>query len=142
MKHSLSSANTLQLVLFLEKKVQNCSDLKLYAVETFSRALTQNNHELAFHLFLKYKFVCFTDEFVDFCKEKISRAMAENNQELLAHLLSKCKFMDFCKERVFSSTERIKLVIDQTGCTEQEAIVALNLQNNDVVSAIMQLTPD
>jgi nascent polypeptide-associated complex subunit alpha len=34
----------------------------------------------------------------------------------------------------------VQLVIDQAGCTRDEAIKALKEHNNDVVNAIMQLT--
>jgi hypothetical protein len=53
------------------------------------------------------------------------------------------EFITFCQENdlVFNvSSYHVKLVMEQTNCSKDEAIAALNLKNGDVVDAIIHLT--
>lgn len=59
------------------------------------------------------------------------------------YYIADTQFITFCQENDITVNvwnEHIRLVIEQTDCTKEEAITALKLTNDDVVNAIMYLT--
>ena len=69
-KHSLAHTDSLPLFIFLEKRVRDSSDVRLYAIDMFIRSILNENYELTLYLFGKYRFSCATSGFSAFCVEK------------------------------------------------------------------------
>jgi hypothetical protein len=85
----------------------------------YEKAVSDKNYELAIHIARNYKMDCFVSEhFLNFCLERE-----------LHDVINK----------LYSNSEHVQLVMEQTDCTKEQATAAIITTKGDVVNAILSL---